>query len=343
MKARSPIFRNEPSPAAQRARIRRLFDWIDLTRIYQYAGRLSLDDVARIAGYSGREDSVRRQAERRYTELAKIAAEFGVRVYRRAPQIDEEESAPWPIVVDDVGRLEAAASSELGEPEVDDEEEVTVPRLGRRKTRVFAGLCARCPKPVSDRSRWLCDEHLASVNRRKRGAWNLRIKSGVCAACGGALDLQGKTRCSDCVELERRRAIQRAESLERRGRCVVCGQQSQAKTCDRCAADARSRVRKRQQLLKASSLCVSCGRRPVAAGRSVQYCEECAERLSDAARRRYATDSTYRQKRIEAKRAYERRLLEQGLCQRCGKNKVEAGRKTCRQCLDRIKKRDRAR
>lgn len=320
-----------------------MLDWVDLARIYRDSGRLSLGDIARIAGYSGREDSVRRQAERRYAELAKIAAEFGVRVHRKPPEFGEDDTAAlWPIVVDDIDRLEAAVSSELGEPEIEAEDIEIEPRIGRRKVRVAVGLCAQCPAPVSPRSHWLCDAHLKIHSRRRRESWKRRVESGVCAACGGGLDLPGKTRCSDCVESERRRGIQRAERLERHGRCVACGQPSPTKTCDECMSDARGRTRKRQLQLKSSSLCVSCGSRPISPGRSVQYCEECADRLADAQRRRYATDEGYRRKRLEAKRAHERRLLEQGLCQRCGKNKVDAGRKTCRACLDRIKSRGRA-
>ena len=113
----------------------------------------------------------------------------------------------------------------------------------------------------------------------------------------------------------------------------------------------RERFRKRTANRRARGLCLRCGVRPPANGLSA--CESCAEkrRLAERARdARLRAEGKPRRdpskERISKRRRYRVKTAERaarGLCPKCGKEPIEAGRRLCAPCGEKRRASDRAR
>lgn len=87
----------------------------------------------------------------------------------------------------------------------------------------------------------------------------------------------------------------------------------------------KARDKARKERLKAQGMCVRCGQRPVRPGRI--DCEECAERIATARRKKNERE-TVRRRTLQAERKAN------GVCTRCGKQPAIKGLSVCAYCLE---------
>lgn len=126
----------------------------------------------------------------------------------------------------------------------------------------------------------------------------------------------------------RKRAKRRREKL-----CTYCGKpvDRNGRLCSSCLAEAEDYNQKRRDLLKSLGLCIRCGKYEIF--EHEKYCPECKAKMAEADSKR---DKDTKNKNEKERR---NRLKAKGICPDCGKNKPEPGYITCRDCLDKRKKR----
>lgn len=154
------------------------------------------------------------------------------------------------------------------------------------------------------------DEY-AKTKRAKdaRRRYDKRLAEHRCVTCGGQDErtLEGHTRCAACYAKAYRNPQVRSADQKKR---------DAEKKRDRSAARA------------AAMQCVDCGHQDYRTLNGKQFCARCQ-------RRRNATNRAYRDSgRISENQKRRRaRLVEMGLCSKCGKNAPEEGRRWCTDCI----------
>lgn len=136
------------------------------------------------------------------------------------------------------------------------------------------------------------------LTKEERSAWLYKARkgAGICVRCGKAKAVSGHVLCWQCKVYMQDKNIERilAETAEQR-------KERLAKIAECC--------RKRYERLKASGLCITCGKRPAKPGHT--RCEACQKRAN----------ARSKDKRIQ-KGEY-KGYAELGLCRICGKQAVD--------------------
>ena len=113
------------------------------------------------------------------------------------------------------------------------------------------------------------------------------------------------------------------------GICVRCGGvlDRNGVLCTKCNQEQANESLGRYYFLKEINLCPKCGN---TVGRDETYCAVCrAEAAEKSAKKRAALD---KQKYNEYQRSRKHKLLEKGICPKCGKRKIDIGYKSCSYC-----------
>lgn len=122
---------------------------------------------------------------------------------------------------------------------------------------------------------------------------------------------------------------------------MKCGQPSTGARCEQCNREHSACNQARRASLLAAGLCENCGKRPRLFEK--RRCEECNDKKRAKDRERYALDHERQAaQRARAKRHREERIAN-GLCYRCGDDKLVPGLKICAECQEKQQVRERIR
>ena len=172
-----------------------------------------------------------------------------------------------------------------------------------------------------------------------------RESIGVCTKCGGELDTNGKA-CSKCRKIENQQDKENREYYLSHGICPYCGTEKlfgTERSCPECRAKRTNSMAKSRKIRwdivleqsasshrkvyherKEQGLCVRCGKRKSASGRT--KCMICIDK-----RQRY--DQRSRERKGIVIPRDER--VANGLCYTCG-NPLDRDGRTCVRCADRL-------
>lgn len=106
----------------------------------------------------------------------------------------------------------------------------------RRALRRALGLCTECDEPAL-KGHPTCRRHYEMNRRRSEEYRRRRLENNLCI-CGERV-ARGKTRCPECLQLERVRGRLRYTELKEAGKCVTCARRRPLPgkvKCLRCAA-----------------------------------------------------------------------------------------------------------
>lgn len=157
---------------------------------------------------------------------------------------------------------------------------------------------------MPDRDRDGQDRVRARDRRRDKRRIEERKAAGLCTKCGAAPPAPDRKMCEPC--LDKRRIADRARYARAKAEGRLDGPNA-----ERLRRAARASSRRRYKANEAAALCVKCGHRQPAEGRS--RCGPCLERRNTAERRQWAT------------------RLAAGCCGACGDPAPE-GRARCKRC-----------
>ena len=159
---------------------------------------------------------------------------------------------------------------------------------------------------------------------------------GICVYCKTAPAEDGKITCRMCREKQRRQTAEKRKALKQLGFCIECGRNrifGSESICPECVAKKYENNRKhrkgsqdsqyfreRRERLKASGICVKCGKRMAESNKT--RCCICNIRERDRARR-YRGNNIPRSERPSY-----------GMCYFCGA-KIESG-SVCEKCSTKI-------
>lgn len=185
------------------------------------------------------------------------------------------------------------------------------------------GLCGQCRRVPALPDQAVCLE----CKQQQHGRYAERKRKGRCPRCDKP-HKKGFIYCVDCSTDMRVKKAGDYKQKRAAGRCAQCSQPSEARLCAGCRVEKRKSDAKRRDRLRDQGLCVACGER--ATYLTFVVCESChiKKRTSFLANN---ADVDRIQSRARAKRR-KQRLLDQGLCIRCGKCAHRKTAQTCSGC-----------
>lgn len=197
-----------------------------------------------------------------------------------------------------------------------------------------AGLCGAClHSPAVDGP--LCAECRRKKDERRAGF----LRLGLCPRCKGKL-YDGKSECPSCLEKSRARSAARVQRHKAEGKCIRCGKDGGYRLCDTCGADKNETDRQRREVLKLRGICMTCGVRQAIPDRT--QCPECLEAKAEhyAEERKDPEVVAASRKRSSEHRA---KRIANGQCYRCGSPTLFRGLKTCKDCTEKHRLKNRMR
>ena len=118
--------------------------------------------------------------------------------------------------------------------------------------------------------------------------------------------------------------------------CLWCGKplDRDGALCTACARKSNERTKAYKDYYLRIGVCPVCRKRKVTPG--YKSCYPCREKISLRKKKIYS-DPIKKEQRLQARKEKRAKLVEEGICTNCGKNKAEKGFRTCPDCRKKAK------
>lgn len=195
--------------------------------------------------------------------------------------------------------------------------------------------CKDCKNMIEDGRYSRCPSCREKQRKRDNEIKNRYVSQGICYKCRKNPVEDGKTKCRECLDDDIKKHKKRYYSLKSEKLCVSCGKNVAEKGKVKCAECANMINQEHKESLvfyRKIGICPKCKKEPIYLNEKL--CFDCSEKERES-NKKYR--ESHREEVAKRKRDWQRerneRLSSDGICVRCGKEKVYGNTKRCLTCL----------